>query len=105
MKLSPPGTHFTAESTAAIQIKYLAQGHGILMPWFEPSTSVSRNRHSDHKTNMLRYKEAAFVYSTARVVRRVSVLNLNLYSNFYGRLCIDRRHILTDVNDNDRAMF
>ena len=39
----PPGTHFTAESTEAMQIKCLAQGHNILMSGFEQSTSVSRN--------------------------------------------------------------
>ena len=44
--MSPPGTHFTAESTEAMRIKCLAQGHNILMPEFEPSTPVSRNRHS-----------------------------------------------------------
>ena len=43
----PPGTHFTAESTEAMQIKYLAQGNNILLPGFEPSTSVTRNRHSN----------------------------------------------------------
>ena len=52
-RLSPPGEHFTAESTEAMRIKCLAQGHNILMPGFVPSTSVSRNRHSDHMTNML----------------------------------------------------
>ena len=40
-KVVPPDTHFTAESTEAMQIKCLAQGHNILMPGFEPSTSVS----------------------------------------------------------------
>ena len=53
MRLSPPGTHFTAELTEAMQIKYLAQGNNILMPGFEPSTSVTRNRHSNQTTKML----------------------------------------------------
>ena len=54
MRLSPPGTHFTAESTEAMQTKCLAQGHNILMlPGFEPSTSVSRNGHPNHMTNIL----------------------------------------------------
>ena len=44
----PPGTHFTAESTEAMRIKCLAQGHNILMPGFEPPTSVSSNRHPNH---------------------------------------------------------
>ena len=48
-----PGTHFTTESTEAMRIKCLAQGRNILMPGFEPSTSVSRNQHSNHMTNML----------------------------------------------------
>ena len=42
MRLSPPGTHFTAESTEAMRIKSLAQGENILMLGFEPSTSVSK---------------------------------------------------------------
>ena len=37
-----PGTNFTAESTEAMRIKCLAQGHNILLPGFEPSTSVSK---------------------------------------------------------------
>ena len=52
--MSPPGTNFTAESTEAMQIKYLAQGNNILLPVFEPSTSVTRNRHSNQTTNMHR---------------------------------------------------
>ena len=48
MRLSPPGTDFTAESTEVMRIKCLVQGHNMLMPGFEPSTSVSRNRHSNH---------------------------------------------------------
>ena len=42
MRMSPPGTHFTAESTEAMQIKCLAQGNNMLLPGFEPSTSVSK---------------------------------------------------------------
>ena len=42
MRLSPPGAHFTAESTEAMQIKCLAQGNNKLLPGFEPSTSVSK---------------------------------------------------------------
>ena len=45
----PPVTHFTAESTEAMQIMCLAHGHGILMhPVFEPSIAESRNRHLSH---------------------------------------------------------
>ena len=40
MRLSPPGTHFTAESTEAMRIKSLAQGENILMLRIEPSTFV-----------------------------------------------------------------
>ena len=57
MGVYPPGTHFTAESTEAMQIMCLAQEHNILMPVFEPSTSVSRNWHSNHITNMLQKSE------------------------------------------------
>ena len=53
MRLSQPDTHCTAESTEAMQIKHLAQGHNIQMPGFKPLTSVSRNRHSNHMTNIL----------------------------------------------------
>ena len=49
----PSGTHFTGESTEEMRIKCLAQGHNTLIPGFEPSTSVSRNRQSNHTTNML----------------------------------------------------
>ena len=42
-----------AESTDAMWIKCLAQGNNILMLGFEPSTSVTRNRHSSQTTNML----------------------------------------------------
>ena len=42
MRLSPPGTHFTAESTEAMRIKSLAQGENILMLEIEPSTFVSK---------------------------------------------------------------
>ena len=39
----PFGTQFTAESTEAMRIKCLAQGHNIPMqPGFEPSNAVSR---------------------------------------------------------------
>ena len=41
-RLSPPGTHFTAESTDAMRIKSLAQGENILMLRIEPSTFVSK---------------------------------------------------------------
>ena len=42
MRLSPPGTHFTAESTEAMQIKSIAQGENILMLGIELSTFVSK---------------------------------------------------------------
>ena len=32
-RLSPPGTHFTAESTEGMRIKSLAQGYNILVQW------------------------------------------------------------------------
>ena len=54
MRVSSPCTHFTAESTEAMWIKCLAQGHDILMSGFEQLTSVARNRHSNHMTNMLK---------------------------------------------------
>ena len=42
MKMRDSGTHFTAESTEAMRMKCLAQGNNILLPGFEPSTSVSK---------------------------------------------------------------
>ena len=41
-EVTPPGTHFTAESTEAMRIKSLAQGENILMLGIEPSTFVSK---------------------------------------------------------------
>ena len=35
-----------------MRINCIALGHNILMPGFDPSTSVARNRHSNHMTNM-----------------------------------------------------
>ena len=41
------------KSTEAMRIKCLVLGHNTLMlPGFEPSTSESRNRHSNHMTNI-----------------------------------------------------
>ena len=41
-KMSPPGTHFSADSIEAMRNKCLAQGHDILMQLeFEPSIAVS----------------------------------------------------------------
>ena len=52
--VSPHGTHFISESTEAMQIKCLAQGHNILMqPALEPSIAVFRNQNLNHMTNML----------------------------------------------------
>ena len=45
--------HFTPESTEAMRIKCLAQGHSILIPGLVSSTSVSRDQHSNHMTYML----------------------------------------------------
>ena len=36
-----------------MQIKCLAQGHDILMPGFEPYTSVTTNRHFNQMINMI----------------------------------------------------
>ena len=47
--VSAPGTRFSAESTEAMRIKCVAQGHNILMqPRFEPSIVVSRNLHDQY---------------------------------------------------------
>ena len=60
-EVDPSGTHFTAESTDAMQIKCLAQGHNILISGFVQSTSVTRNRYSNHYTNMLYYRFLYFI--------------------------------------------
>ena len=60
MRFSPPGTHFTAESTEAMRIKCLAQGNNILLPGFKSSTSVARNRHSNQTTNLLYFVLCVF---------------------------------------------
>ena len=77
MRLSPHGTHFTGESTEAMQIKCLAQGHNILMPGYKPSTSVSRNQHSYHMTNMLHKKEQ--VYHLMNVVLSCFTMYIHMY--------------------------
>ena len=54
MRVFPPGTHLQTESTEAMRIKCLAQGHNVLMQLrFEPSIAVSANRHLAYITNML----------------------------------------------------
>ena len=53
MRVSPPGIHFIAESTEAMRMKCLAEGHNMLMLGFVPSTSVSRSHHPNHITIML----------------------------------------------------
>ena len=53
-RMFPTGAPFTAESTERVQINYLSQGHNLLMQsGFEPSISLSRNRHLNHMANML----------------------------------------------------
>ena len=48
----PSSTQLTAESTEAMRIKCLAQGHNIMMlPGFEPSIAVSRNGYLTNMTN------------------------------------------------------
>ena len=45
--------HFRVESTEAMRITFLAQGHNILMlPGFEPSIVVFRNHHPTNMTSM-----------------------------------------------------
>ena len=52
-RVFPPD--LTAKSTEAMRIRFRDQGHRILMPpVFEPSISVSRNRHLTHMANMLK---------------------------------------------------
>ena len=49
----PSGIHFTAESTEAVKIECLDQGHDALMqPGFQLSIAVSGNRHLNHMINM-----------------------------------------------------
>ena len=57
-RLSPPGNQFTAETTEAMGIMCLVRGLNILIPGFQPSTSVSRDRHSNNMDNMLQAKLA-----------------------------------------------
>ena len=55
MRLSPPGTHFTAESTEAMQIRYIVQGNNILLPGFEPSTVYEQHAILIHKEGSVRF--------------------------------------------------
>ena len=96
MRLSPPGTHFTAESTEAMQIKCLPQGHNILMSGFEQSTSVTRGRHSNHSTNMQQY-----TYIAAR--HRIVSSSCKLFS-FRHCYAIGNCFLVSHVNDVDVRM-
>ena len=58
-------------STEALQIKCLAQGHSILLPGFEPSTSSSRNRHSSHMTNVLLISPNMLIQHTTRMFLKI----------------------------------
>ena len=76
--LSPPGTHFTAESTEAMRIKCLAQGNNILLLGFEPSTSVS-------KTDILANRPICYRLSThdigAELIMHSFTVNCDNFSN------------------------
>ena len=81
--MSPPGTHFAAESTEAMQIKCLAQGHNIRMSGFEQSTSVTINRHSNHKTNMLLLLNAKLIVSPLLQSLTFPALKCSKYCNLF----------------------
>ena len=90
MRLSPPGTHFTAESTEAMPIKYLAQGNNILLSGFEPSTSETRNRHSNQTTNMLCVQIKGTKSSLERILCGVpqgSILSPTLIILYLNDIC------------------
>ena len=55
LRVFQSGTYLTAESTEAMQITCLAQGHRLLMqPLFEPLISVSINRYLNRMANMVK---------------------------------------------------
>ena len=79
-----PCIRFTAESTDAMRIKWHAHGHNILIPGLELSTSVARNRHSFHKTNMLQEVELVFIQNFKNRITRIYINLLHL-QRYYQR--------------------
>ena len=97
-RLSPPGTHFTAELTEAMQIKSLAQRHNILMPGFKLSASVSRKQHSSHMTNMLHTIRLENT-TMKEVIVIININNINTIKNKeVHRLITEFDKIMTRVN-------
>ena len=72
----PPGTHFTAESTDAMRITFLAEGPNLMIqPGFEPSISVSRNQHLNHIANMLKNVGVRMHHCVTSLVMDKSAVN------------------------------
>ena len=87
MRLSPPGTHFTAKSTEAMRIKCHAQGHNILMSGIEQSTSVSQNR------NFKPLDQYAINVSNNMQTHKLGIDNQKLYSLSHVELvCCSTAH-------------
>ena len=64
-RVFPSDTHFTAESTEAMRIKYLAHSHNILIkPRFKPSIAVCRNRYPTHMTSILHVYKGSLIRLT-----------------------------------------
>ena len=75
-------TNLTADSTEAMRIMCLAQGHNVLMSGIEPSISVSRNRHSNNMINMHRTKcrvsQIIRMQFVARETRSAQIMHIDL---------------------------
>ena len=62
MMVFPSGTHFSAESTEAMQIKCFAQEFNVPMqPRFEPLITASRERHVTDMTIMFFYMHPSYL--------------------------------------------
>ena len=76
-----------------MQIKYLAQGNNILLPGFEPSTSVTRNRHSNQTTTMLRMTAKA-------TIRRMTRGGKYIINEFVGFMAQKEKSLTAEKNQN-----
>ena len=83
----PTWYSFTTDSTEAMRIKCLAQGNNILLPRFEPSTSVSRNRHSSQSTNLL------IIRNYCNPIHKANILN----RQFISVITDDTKALLPDL--------
>ena len=82
-------------------IKCLAQGHSILMSGFEPSNTVSRERHSKHMTGMLHNVNVTPLLSNEeKSYTGMCITCLNGYSDIHTTNVCDGVYVIIHVNEN-----